>query len=669
MSNTDDELGFSTNTSAPLLADHPLADTGKFGNPYLRWTIFYAVLIFLIATFPFWMSIIIPQYIIIINCVVLLIFCLVWFSIGFNALNNLFRLGKVPLPTLDALQTSKQRKFTHVVIVPCYLDPIEILFDALGSLLMQSNKETLLVVVAFEAKTPDLLLKEKAVHEAFAKRFKHFIIAVHTVDRANEIAGGCSNKNYALREAYKYIQKHEQPHFHKHAVTLTTCDTDSLFHPNYFSVLEMVYNNKNPVLHAKPANVVWQSPLFYNWDLDERPFFNRVTCLMRTMMMLGGLISFNLNPMSIFSYPLELGLTVGFINPRYGVDDIIAKVRWMCYTNERVPIELLPIPSISGPTIGKTIVQEYDEWSRQIRRWIIGSSESFHYFVIHFKGQPLFQGIFWFLMFFCYYAVLLCCAGIYSVLATLPYPWVMKHDIRIQTGNGHSISVMGYLGVAFLLFQYFIFFIAFFIDFYGKKILTIEEPSLYWYKNLFHWLTAPIVLLWYSVIAFCSIVSFIWKGKKMARHDMAAKEGLEKNTKQVLQGGVVTDILAGMDTPLENSLNNNVGNNNNNQGSNQSRQALLNMMKAQGVEAGDGVGGDIDEEQHLPDRRRSTSTSVDKTFTDFLHTQNNNNNNNNTNKNGENKVSGKDLEGNPLICQLPEKFTFGKYVYVVPHLK
>jgi hypothetical protein len=43
-------------------------------------------------------------------------------------------------------------------------------------------------------------------------------------------------------------------------------------------------------------------------------------------MMLGGLISFGLNPMSTFSYPLELGVRASFVNPRYGVDDIIAKV-------------------------------------------------------------------------------------------------------------------------------------------------------------------------------------------------------------------------------------------------------------------------------------------------------------------------------------------------------
>jgi hypothetical protein len=639
----DDSLRLITTSKTPLLLSIPLEDTGKFGNTYWRWTVFYAILIFFIATFPFWISLIIPQYTIVINCIVMLIFCFVWFCIAFNALNNLFRLGKVPLPSIQGFEASKQRKFTHIVIVPCYIDPIEVLFDALGSLLMQSNKDSLLVVVAFEAKTPDLLLKEKAIHEAFSKRFKHLLISIHTVDHSTEIAGGCSNKNYALRQAYSFIQKHEIEHFYKHSITVTTCDTDSLFHPNYFNVLEMMYNEKNPVLYAKPVNCVWQSPLFYNWDLDERPFFNRVTCLMRTMMMLGGLISFNLNPMSIFSYPLELGLTVGFINPRYGVDDIIAKVRWMCYTNERVPIELLPIPSISGPTIGKDIFQEYDEWSRQIRRWIIGSSESFHYFVIHFKGKPFFQGIFWFFMFFSYYAVLLCCAGIYSILATLPYPWLTSHDISLSIpGSSHSFSVLTYLGILFLGFQYCIFATAFFIDFYGKRLMTIEENSLTWYKNVFHWLTAPIVLLLYSLISFCSILSFVWKGKKMARHDMAAKDGLEKKKEGAIgvNSGVMTDIPA-LDTPDQSDHS----------------QALLgdSIFKERINIRDDGE----NEESMLPDRRRSTSTSKDHKNQEIFRRNSSINKNHDNNKN-------LDLEGNEFLCYLPEKFYFGKYVYLVP---
>lgn len=260
-----------------------------------------------------------------------------------------------------------------------------VLFDCLGSLLGQKELSELLVVVAFEKKTPDVESKVNTVRAAFSGRFGHLLITEHIIDKQTEIAGGCSNKNYALRQAYQYLKTNGLLQDEQTAHTVTTCDTDSLFHPNYFETLKHMYNYSNPSLMAPPAMLVWQPPLFYNWDLDERPFFNRITGLMRSMMMLGGLISFNLNPMSIFSYPMELGKQAGFINPRYGVDDIIAKVRWMCATNEMVPVTLLPVPVISGPTIGVNLWQEGTEWGRQIRRWIVGSSESFHYFIIHWR--------------------------------------------------------------------------------------------------------------------------------------------------------------------------------------------------------------------------------------------------------------------------------------------
>mmetsp|Transcript_9103 Transcript_9103/g.13702 ORF Transcript_9103/g.13702 Transcript_9103/m.13702 type:complete len:613 (+) Transcript_9103:30-1868(+) len=508
----------------------PARDTGKFGNPRCRFTIFYAFVIFLLATSPLWLSVIIPHQVVWYNTVVILAFSALWLCIGFNALINYSKLNSIPLPPIEAIQASRSRKFLHVVIVPCYLDPIDVLFDCIGSLLMQCNTESLLVVVAFEVKTPDLTPKVESVRTAFAKLFGHFLITTHTVDKSCEIAGGCSNKNYALREAYKYIS--ECGLDKDTSITLTTCDTDSLFHPNHFSVLESVYNASNPVIGAPPRMCVWQPPLFYNWDLDQRPFFNRVTGLMRSMMMLGGLISFNLNPMSIFSYPMELGLKSGFINPRYGVDDIIAKVRWMCSTNEQVPVLLLPVPAISGPTIGTSFYSEVQEWSRQIRRWIVGSSESFHYFVIHYRGEPLLSGISWFFMFFIYYAVLLCSAGIFTLLAGIPLPWVHYPVINLGIGMSFSLRNIGLVG---LILQYLAFGIAFVIDSMAVRMMTIkEEISLA--RNIAHWISAPFVLLVYSIIAFYAIMKFVVVGKKMARHDMAAKEGLGANTVATVSG-------------------------------------------------------------------------------------------------------------------------------------
>lgn len=516
----------------PLL--EPAEDNGEFGNPIFRWTIFYAAVIFTLTLMPVWLSFAAPYTVAYVNAGFILLFSGIWVSIAINALWNFNLLLKVPAPSLEALTAARERTFKHVVIVPCYIDPVEVLFDCLGSLLMQNDLSNLLVVVAFEAKTPDLQRKVDTVKAAFGDRFGHFVISIHTVDRNKEIPGGCSNKNYALREAHRYLKENDL--LMSNSVTLTTCDTDSLFHPNYFVILEQVYCAANPSMNLPPQMCVWQPPLFYNWDLDQRPFFNRITGLMRSMMMLGGLISFNLNPMSIFSYPLELGLKAGFINPRYGVDDIIAKVRWMCCTNEQVPVLLLPVPVISGPTIGTSFMNEVEEWSRQIRRWIVGSSESFHYFVTHWKGQPFFSGISWFFMFFMYYAVLLCSAGLFSLLAGLPFPWVHYPSFKVTESFTFSLKS---IGIFALIVQYAVFAVAFYIDRRAIKMMTITE-HISIFRNIGHWLLAPPTLLVYSIIAFYAIVKFVFVGKKMARHDMAAKDGLGS----VTAGGTVPAQVA-----------------------------------------------------------------------------------------------------------------------------
>jgi len=503
----------------------PKDDEGHFGNQFYRWTILYGLLIFLIATLPIWMAAILPSYIFYINTGFIIWFTFIWVVISFNAILNFSKLEKMPVPSLQSTHVHRIRKFNHAVVVPCYLDPIDVLFDCLGSLMLQAHPQHLFVIVTFEAKTPHLEIKKESIQNAFKDKFGHFLIVTHTVDRHTEIAGGCSNKNYALREMVKYMN-HNVDQFIMKANTVTTCDTDSLFHPNYFSTLEHCYNESNPDLNREPRMCVWQSPLFYNWDLDKRPFFNRITGIMRSMMMLGGLISFNLNPMSIFSFPIELGLKSGFINPRYSVDDIIAKVRWMCCTDEAVPVLLLPCPSISGPTIGTTWWLEVVEWARQIRRWIVGSSESFHYFMIHFRGKPLFSGILWIVVFVNYYAMLLCSAGIFTTLAGLPLFWVPTAPIVNIGSVSFSLSLVPLIS---LIVQYIVFGVGFIIDHLAVRLMTVKE-DISLQRNLVHWLLAPPTLLVYSLIAFHAILEFIFQGKKMARHDMAAKEGLVANT-------------------------------------------------------------------------------------------------------------------------------------------
>jgi len=60
-------------------------------------------------------------------------------------------------------------------------------------------------------------------------------------------------------------------------------------------------------------------------------------------------------------------------------------------------------------------------------------------------------------------------------------------------------------------------------------------------RNIMHWVLAPAVLLVYSLVAFASILKFVFVGKKMAGHDMAAKEGLQ--TDSVLNDAVDAALI------------------------------------------------------------------------------------------------------------------------------
>eukprot|EP00599_Poterioochromonas_sp_BG-1_P013823 CAMPEP_0173157866 /NCGR_PEP_ID=MMETSP1105-20130129/15921_1 /TAXON_ID=2985 /ORGANISM="Ochromonas sp., Strain BG-1" /LENGTH=117 /DNA_ID=CAMNT_0014075495 /DNA_START=1678 /DNA_END=2031 /DNA_ORIENTATION=- len=112
----------------------------------------------------------------------------------------------------------------------------------------------------------------------------------------------------------------------------------------------------------------------------------------------------------------------------------------------------------------------------------------------------------------------------------------------------------------------------------------------------------------------------------MARHDMAAKAGLEKSKGVTM---VVTDI------PVE-----------------EERKQVV-------VTDNNDIGGFYNDEQtNNGEKRRSTSTSKDLRNSKLLPSS------------GAPKVNQerKDGDGNQLLCYLPDKFYFGEYCYHVPKI-
>lgn len=101
-----------------------LIDRGQFGNPYARFTILFAFILVSLTTFPIWASFAIPQYVAAINVCIVLFFSFVWLWIALNAVLNMGRMHALPAMPLQCLDSARKRKFRHIVIVPCYIDPI-----------------------------------------------------------------------------------------------------------------------------------------------------------------------------------------------------------------------------------------------------------------------------------------------------------------------------------------------------------------------------------------------------------------------------------------------------------------------------------------------------------------------------------------------------------------
>lgn len=230
-----------------------------------------------------------------------------------------------------------------------YKEPLEVMLETLESLRAQTVPSQLFVVVGLEEKTPDFRKKQTAILQKYEGVFMETMVTRHPFGIIGEIPGKSSNINYAVRTTVDYLKRKGM--YNRDRCIVTTCDSDNMFSSKYFEFLGYDFLKR-----PDRAEVVWQAPILYNYGLDKRPFFVRVTGILRAVFMMGILIPQNITTMSIFSMSLEL-MEEGYVHPAYQMEDIINVVRRMVAIHKLVKICLIPYPVISGPTSGVNFKQ------------------------------------------------------------------------------------------------------------------------------------------------------------------------------------------------------------------------------------------------------------------------------------------------------------------------
>ncbi|ESP03073.1 hypothetical protein LOTGIDRAFT_110745, partial [Lottia gigantea] len=395
-----------------------------------------------------------------------------------------------------------------------YKEPVDLIARSVQTIANQKDVHNISMTVSFEEKTPDLSRKTRKLRKIFSTAgFARLIFAVHPFGQANEIPGKCSNANNGFRESVHVLQREMGDNFNPENILVTTCDADSQFPNNYTYALCQKFTETN-----YKHSTIFQAPLFYNWGLDGASFVTRVTGLIRSTLMLGALIPFNINSMSIFSFSLRLCIDGNYVHPAYQMDDIICLIRWMGVTRRRIHICALPVPVLSGPTSGSTVEIDVIEWARQARRWTIGAAEVFHYFAVKFPRMPKLPALSWGLNFLIYYGILLCSGSLYSLSMSLSMVFL------VDTNSIPDYVQYWIYGLAAC--QQLCFLIVFIIDVFATRVLGVKE-YICLARNILHWILTPFVLLAYSIVEFYALHEVAIRGKKVCKHGASNKDALK----------------------------------------------------------------------------------------------------------------------------------------------
>ncbi|KAM3145252.1 hypothetical protein pb186bvf_002580 [Paramecium bursaria] len=395
-----------------------------------------------------------------------------------------------------------QLHFKFIMTTFIYKEPYDLVSETLKNL-------------SFEERSPNLKETQLLIQQRFSSNFQELLFTVHPFNVEGEIPGKCSNCNYVQRFAVEHIRQNDP--YNEDNYYVTNFDIDTRFQQNYIEVFD------KKILSAKASErhlIVYQPILFYNWGLDKSCIFVRITSLVRNMLMMGALIPFNINVMSIFGFSMKLMIDGNYTNPAYQMEDIICFIRWTLVSKQLIRIEPLYTATLSGPTSGKNYFEEISEWARQLRRWTIGTAEVFHYFVIKSRKMKFsFKLVGWVLIYVLYYCIIMKGQNI-LMLSSLIASNIIQQD---------DDEYIYYLKFIPLGIQYISFAIIFITNnrslYMIKDIGGTEQIGII--RNLVHFILTPIIIFFYGLVSFYALMEVAIRGKQVCKHGASKKDDLQ----------------------------------------------------------------------------------------------------------------------------------------------
>ncbi|MCH8741417.1 glycosyltransferase family 2 protein [Patescibacteria group bacterium] len=275
------------------------------------------------------------------------------------------------LKKLNQLQNKRRQEIRHLIVLPMYREPLEIVRNSFLSLVKSDYpKENMIVVLACEEKARDYSLPiAEAIKKEFGSKFFKFLITWHPQNIPGEIPGKGSNETFAVMKVKKEtIDPLKIPYQN---IIFSSFDIDTVVFPKYFSCLTYYY-----LTSINPTRTSYQPiPLFIN-NIWEASAFSRVFAFSATFWHTMNqerpekLITFSSHSMSFKAL-----VDVGFKLPNVVSDD--SRIFWQCFLKYNGDYRVEPIyyPVSMDANCAKTFFKTLINIYKQQRRWAYGIAD------------------------------------------------------------------------------------------------------------------------------------------------------------------------------------------------------------------------------------------------------------------------------------------------------
>ncbi|MFH0819554.1 MAG: glycosyltransferase family 2 protein [bacterium] len=272
-------------------------------------------------------------------------------------------------------------KVYHLIILPTYKEPVNVLRTTFGSLAAVNYPlDKLIVVLAGEERDQvNFLNIAEILEKEFGHIFFKFLVTLHPKDIEDELAGKGANATWAAKQATKLIDELQIPY---EDILVSNFDADTCPHPEYFSYLTYTF-----LLHPNRTRASYQPVAVYNNNIWDSPAILRIINNSTTFWLFTDLA----RPERLFTFSSHSMSFKALVEIGYWQTDIVTEDSRICLQGmvryngdyEVVPIHI-PV-SMDTPYAGKfweSLVNQY----RQIRRWAYGV-ENFPYIVWQMWGN------------------------------------------------------------------------------------------------------------------------------------------------------------------------------------------------------------------------------------------------------------------------------------------